>query len=134
MEIDITALVTDAELPSLSGSVAELGANAGKITWSNSMAEAASKPLLTEDQLDAARDWAREFGAWDDEHIDGWSAQEVNALVIQYVAGNLREIEALCSDDKGEIDWVKAEEMAARGTISGNVFPGSDGRFYFSMD
>lgn len=133
MEIDVTRLVTEADAFEFSASIAERGVNAGKETWANSLEEAKARPLLSDDQLDEARDWARDFGAWDDEQIDAWSADEVNALVVQYVAGNLREIEALCMGDDGEIDWAKAEAMSSEGRISGNIWPGGDGRFWFYL-
>jgi hypothetical protein len=132
MELDITEFVTDVDAFQLSASAAEMGQNAGKITWANSKAEAARAPLLTTPEaLEKARVWLGEFGAWDDEEIAAWSEQEVNALVIQFIAGNLREIESLCMGDDGEIDWAKAEELSSEGRISGGIYPGDDGRFYF---
>jgi hypothetical protein len=133
MDIDITRLVEEVELFDLSASIAERGPNAGPETWKNSMAEASEHPLLTADQLDAARDYFREFGAWDDEEIDAWSPEEVNAMVVQYVAGNLREIEALCMGDDGEIDWDKVEELDSAGRISGSIYRADD-RVWFQMD
>jgi hypothetical protein len=134
MELDISCLVIFGEFAELSGSIAELGPDAGKITWANSMTEADRTPLLrTEAELDAAREWAGEFGAWEDAEIAAWSAQEINAFVIQYIAGNLREIEALCSDKRGEIDWKVVERMEQEGRISGNIYRADNGRYYFYL-
>jgi hypothetical protein len=135
MEIEISDFLMFADAGRFSGSVAELGVNAGRITWANSMSSAASKPLLTTpEEIAEARDWARGFGAWDDETIDRWSETEVNALVLQFVAGEIREIEQLCTRDDGRIDWDKASELSDAGTLRGDVYPGDDGKFYFCME
>lgn len=134
MEIDITEFVETADAYEFSASQAELGTNAGKITWSNAMAEAAERPLLiTEDELDACRAWAQGFGAWDAETIAGWTAQECNALLVQYIAGALRELEATCGRDDGTIDWQKSERLCEQGAISGALYRGDDGAIYFYM-
>ena len=47
MEIDITRFFETAETHDFSASVAELGQDAGKITWANAVLEAEETPLLT---------------------------------------------------------------------------------------
>ena len=55
----------------------------------------------------------------------------MNALLVQYVAGDWRELESLCMGDDGEIDWDKARELSEAGTIGGRIYrgdvEGSDG-------
>lgn len=135
MEIDITHFVKTAEPCEFSASQCELGADAGKITWNNAKREAADSPLLPSDGLDEFRAWVKEFGAWDADEIAAWSVDECNALLIQYVSGNLREIESLCysGDDEYGIDWAKVEELDREGQISGSIYRGGDGRVYFYM-
>jgi hypothetical protein len=136
MEIDITAFVKQAEPCQFSASQMELGKDAGKITWNNAKQEAANSPLLNSDvELDACRAWAKEFGAWEPEEIAAWSAEDCNALLIQYISGELRELESLCwsDDDENGIDWEKARKLSERGTIAGTIYPGDDGRIYFYM-
>jgi hypothetical protein len=134
MEIDITRFVQDAEPFDFSGSVAERGPNAGRVTWDNAKRVGAETPLLTTpEQLDALRDHTRGFGAWEDEEIDGWSTVECNALFIQLVSGDLREIEALASHDDGEIDWDRYQELADAGTIGGSLYRGDDGRIFYYL-
>ncbi len=135
MEIDITAFVQSAETHDLSGSVAELGKDAGKITWDNACAEARTTRFITADKRATFEAWVREFGAWTQEEIKAWSMTECNALLIQYISGDLNELESLCysSTDEFGIDWAEAEKLARRGTISGNVFKGVDGHVYFYM-
>ena len=132
MEIDITSFVRSADPASFSASRAELGADAGPITWSNAKQEAASTALLGENDLAAFRDWIEGFGAWNREEIDAWSAIECNALLIQYISGDLRELESLCYSEADEfgVDWTKAEELANEGAIGGHIYKGDDGAIY----
>jgi hypothetical protein len=135
MEIDITRFVKTVDACEFSASQMELGKDAGKITWNNAKREAADSPLLPDDAVDVFKSWVREFGAWDDDEINAWDADERNALLIQYISGDLRELESLCysDDDEYGIDWTKAEELASRGTIGGRIYRGDDDRLYFDM-
>jgi hypothetical protein len=74
-ELDVTHMIDDADdYPVMSGSIAELGSNASKITWNNSVAYGRNRPLLTTDELrDAARSHFREYGAWTQDEIAAWS-------------------------------------------------------------
>lgn len=136
VEIDITHFVETAEPCEFSGSRMELGDRAGEITWNNAKREAAEAPILPEDALGEFRRWAGEFGAWYEEEIAAWDATRCNALLIQYISGDLRELESLCYSDDGEygIDWDKARKLSEDGTIGGNIYLGDDGRVYFYMD
>lgn len=71
MEIDVTHMVEDADnMIELSGSRAEHGQDASRITWNNSKAYGADRPLLTTDDMrDAARAHFKEYGAWSEEEI-----------------------------------------------------------------
>ncbi len=132
MEIDITDFFANAEHAEFSGSVAERGANAGPETWHNAMDAAKSTVFLTTaEQLDEFRNYMREFGAWDDSEIKGWSEQECNALFIQLVSGDVRENEDLCMNVDGEVDWTLHDELAHRGTISSCIYQGDDGKIYY---
>ncbi len=135
MEIDITEFVRSAETHSLSGSVAELGKDAGKITWANACEEATSTQFIDAGARAAFEAWAGDFGAWSKDEIAAWSLEECNALLIQYIAGDLNTLESLCYSDSDEfgIDWEEAERLSQHGTIGGNIFKGVDGRVYFYM-
>ena len=131
MEIDITEFARTAETHDLSASVAELGQDAGKITWGNAIAEAEYNTRWIEaDHRDEFESWVREFGAWSRDEIRAWSLDECNALLIQCIAGDLNELEGLCYSDTDEfgIDWQEAEKLSERGTISGNIYKGDDDR------
>jgi len=125
MELDVTHMIEDADdMPILSGSMAELGSNAATITWNNSKAYAETHRLLTDDDMrDKARAYFKGFGAWSAEEIAAWSDLELDALVTQEVAANIREMERFESDE----DYLAAAEQ---GTVSGSLYKGDDGRWY----
>ena len=136
MEIDITQFVRTAETCELSASVAELGADAGRITWDNAKREAFTTQLLADTEaLAAFRAWVQGFGAWSKDEIAAWDQVECNALLIQYISGDLRELESLCYSDDDEfcIDWESVEWLASEGAIGGNIFKTDDGRVLFHM-
>lgn len=127
MELNITYLVErEVELSLFSGSRAEHGEDAGQYTWNNALTEATDNPLLTTEQHDGAKDYIRGFGAWDDEEIDSWDCNELNALVLQLIAGDLREMEHYDTYE----DYVAAAEQ---GSCSGNAYRGDDEQWYYYL-
>ena len=135
MEIDITDFVLNAETHNFSASRMELGDDAGKITWSNAVNEASSTQFISEVTRPEFESWIKEFGAWSRDEIKAWSLAECNALLIQYISGDLNELESLCYSDKDkyQINWRKAEKLSDEGTIGGSIFKEDDGRIYFYM-
>lgn len=127
MEIDISRFFEEAEPFNYSASAAELGQDAGRITWANANRDSAEWRLLdTPEKLEAWRDDVRGFGAWEDEEIAAWSDEECNALFLQFVSGDIREMESLCGDD-----WAEYARLSERGTVSGRMYRGDDGAVYF---
>ena len=125
-EIDITPLVTRHGFDpyNLSNSRANLGENAGKITWENSRHEASGCILLeSEGQREAFRDFVKGCGAWSAEEIAAWNETELNALLIQWIAGDIREG---FGDDLPEKfwrwDWAKYRQQSESGRISGRLY------------
>ncbi len=130
MYIDITSLL-ELECFNLSHSRAEGGENAGQNTWNASKAQANKTPLLdTEEKLEAMRDFARSSGGWTREEIAAWNAEEINALFLQWVAGDVREAGA---DSLDGIDWEEYEKMATEGRVSSNLSKGDDGQISFYL-
>lgn len=136
MEIDITSL-SDLDCFQLSHSRAEGGQDAGRNTWNASKAQAAETPILdTEEKLQAMRDFARSSGGWTAEEIAEWSAEEINALFLQWVAGDCREAGA---DSLDEIDWEVYREDCEAGRVAGRLYRGdiegheAYGRLFFSL-
>lgn len=128
MELNITHMVESADdMPTMSGSIAELGQNAAQITWNNAKAFAGDNPLLPDDSArDAARDWLKGFGAWSETEIAAWSDTELNALIVQFIAGDIREMEAFDSPEE-------YEKAAQDGTAGGRIYRGDDGQYYFYL-
>jgi hypothetical protein len=128
-EIDITDFFNDAAPSDYSASALELGQDAGKITWSHACEDSAGWPLLANDeQREQFRRYVKGFGAWTDAEIAAWSDTELNALLIQLVSGDIREMRELCGDS-----WAEYGRLAERGTVCGCMGPGADGRIYYSI-
>lgn len=128
LEIDVTFLL-DEECGQLSGSISELGENAGPMTWKNCLA-LADKISATAEEIQAIKDYFGEFGAWNKEERAAWTDDETKALVIQMAAGDLREIEDIhwCDDING-IDW---QSYATDEDNSGSMwFDGDSGKLCY---
>ena len=122
MEIEITKFVIYSEPFDFSHSQAEGGENAGKNTWRNAMKEARESPLLkTDEELDALKHWANETGAWDEDETATWSPEHCNALFIQLVSGDLREM-GFDEVNPEDFNWEDYETQAQAGQISGRIF------------
>lgn len=127
MHINITQFFQTANPFELSGSVAEYGQNAEKITWQNALAHAGANPAMldTEEKLEAFRDHVRGFGAWDDSEIEAWTSQECEALFCQLIAGDMRE--AGLEYPMSNHDWEQYEADSAKGVCPSNIFRGDVG-------
>lgn len=135
MELDITEFTARNDMCDYSASQAELGPNAGRITWGNAMTEAEeTRFLTTPDEIDHARDYFRGMGAWEEHEINAWSARHVTAMVIQEIACRMREIEDNCMGDDGEIDWEEVERLSEAGSISGSIYTTNDKIYMYLGD
>lgn len=124
MELKITHMMKDAdEMCFLSGSIAELGDNAGALTWENSQRYAKEHALLSTEQIEEARNYFQSYGAWNDEEIAAWSALDVQALVTQETASEIRDYLSYNSFD----DYQTASE---EGQASGRIFRDEAGDWY----
>ncbi len=115
-EIDVTPIMSE-DCRVLSASRAELGNQAGQITWRNCIALATRLPLINDTNRDDARNHFAAYGAWDAEEIAAWSDTELSALVWQEAAADMREFEEYCGGD-----LARYEAACERGTISGRLF------------
>lgn len=124
MELNITSLMNRKhEMHYYSASQAEYGSDAGRITWENAKDAAEEQPLVTTDeQIAEVKDYFREFGAWEDDEIDAWGVNEVNALLLQLIAGDIRERQHY--EDKGEME--RYEE-----NLGGRICQCDDNEFYY---
>jgi hypothetical protein len=126
-EINITCFFEEGDHFAYSHSQAEGGPSAGRDSWAAAKERASEEPhLLTTDE---------EFEAWrSDLHDMGFSEggeittdrAELESLLIQFVAGDICEMQSICGDD-----WAKFEELAERGIIGGRMYRGGDGQIYY---
>lgn len=131
LEVNVTKLVERVDdMIGFSGSQMEWGPDAGPITWRNSQKEAKERPLVEDKDLDEIRSWARGFGAWDDDEIAAMTPADLNALLLQFIAGDIREADGLGFLEDEE-EYKAAVES---GRVSGNLYKGDDGQWYYSVD
>lgn len=120
MEIDVTRYVTEFDCSLFSNSVANSGLdNIGQITWNNAKQHCAIDTLVTPEQQDELRDWIRDFGAWDDEEIAEMGDEETNALLLQFIAGDIQEMERFET-------YEEYQEAAEQGQVTGRLWRASD--------
>ena len=136
MEIDITEFWRG-ECPSdYSASAAEIGPDAGRDTWqaATENAPAYAHWLGTDDRREEFRDWVESSGGWTREEIDKWSDLEMTALLMQWVAGDIREGFGLRFGARPDAaDWAEYERDTEAGLVPGRLYRGGDGRIYFHV-
>lgn len=108
MEIKVTHIV-ELDCSQFSDSIHNSGLdNIGQITWRNAVEHTTETPLVTGEQQNDLRSWIRGFGAWDQEEIDAMSDTETNALLLQFVAGDVQAYEN--AEERGELaQWEESE-------------------------
>lgn len=127
MEIDITDFFNQCAPMDYSASCAELGDSAGADTWLAACDDAPEYNMLdTAEKRQAFRDHVAGYGAWSDNEIAGFSDLELNALLIQFIAGDIREADL----DGTATDW---EAYEADDSLAHNIGRGDDGRVYYYL-
>lgn len=128
MDLDITDFYNNAVPQNYSASIAEIGEDAGTVTWRRACEDTSDYNLLdTDEKREEFRAYVKGFGAWTDEEIHKWSNTELNALCMQFIAGDIRD-GPLANDSK---NWEGYQEWVSEGQRSGNLFKGDDGRIYY---
>lgn len=131
MELIITKFWNEACPKDYSASVAEIGVNAGTDTWQAAKDDAGDYNLLdTPEKLEAFRAFVRSSGGWNDKEIAEFSNTDLNALCIQWISGDIREVPDM---DLSCWDWNYYNELAEQGRISSRLFEGIDGEIYFCI-
>lgn len=125
MELNITNIINNADPFNYSASAAELGLNAGKVTWNAATRDADA--LLSGENFDreAYDAFFDGFGAWDDATREEWSDTEFRALMLQFIAGDMRE--ANIHPNMTDEEW---EEYEASDN-AGRIGRGNDGQVYY---
>lgn len=126
MELNITEFFNNADVFNYSASVAEIGNNAGIATWQNAC-NADFVLLNNDEERDNFRQHVKGFGAWDDEEIAAWNDNELNALCIQFVSGEIRQFE-----DVSNSDWEEYERLSEEGQLGG-MFKTDDNQVYIYL-
>lgn len=127
MDLDITTFFMQAAPMDYSASVAEIGANAGQATWRAACDDSEDYPILDSDEKrEAFRSFVRSSGGWTADEIAAWSDKELNALCIQWIAGDMREADMTT-------DWTEAQwdEYYADENSRHSIYRGIDGKVYF---
>lgn len=118
MELDVTPLFADKlESWTISNSVANLGDNAGQITWENALIAAEQYPLATEENQEELRSYFKSFGAWEASQIQAWSLQGLSALCWQMAAAD-------CNDH-----WIDLEELPEESPENSQIYH-HEGKFF----
>lgn len=129
MEIKVTEYVKNVDCRQFSDSIHNSGLeNIGLLTWNNAVRQIEAESLITADQQQEARDWLAGFGAWSDDEIKGWQDNEVEALLLQFIAGDIQEMEMFAT-------YEEYQEAAEAGQVSSRLFKtGDDEWFYYVGD
>ena len=136
MELNITVFFNGAVPFNYSASAAEMGQDAGPSTWRNAVQEAAKSAILdTEEKREAFRTFVRESGGWDDDEIAAWSNDELTALCIQWIAGDMREpVGFELGANSTDADWAAYQAQSEAGNVSGRLFKAEDGDIYWMCE
>jgi hypothetical protein len=126
MELDVTAYVEEVDCSLFAASQAELGERAGQITWNHAMMYVQEDPLVSsEEDLQEVRDYFVSTGGWTRDEADEMSDQEVNALLLQFIASAIRQYE-------DHFDSYEEYERAAReGQVAGDLWRNDDGTWTY---
>lgn len=127
MELNITNFFNNAAPMDYSASVAEIGRNAGADTWQAALDDSVDYPLLSSDnEREEVRRYFKGFGAWSETEIAAWTDTELNALLIQFIAGSIRESGLTPDSSTDEWSVYEADENGPH-----DIFRAEDGQIYF---
>lgn len=118
-----------------SASRAEAGQSAGSDTWRAAMDDGGNWPILPDDDTrDCFIGMCIDSGGWDAEGMQHMRPEEVSALALQWLAGDMRDIFHLgygVRISAESINWPAVEKRVASGACSGRIYPGRDGAVYW---
>lgn len=132
MDINITKFFNEVAPMDYSASKAELGETAGADTWRAACDDAPDFALLsTPEQLDTMRAFVRSSGGWDDEETAAFSDAELNALLVQWIAGDMRESNLQAG--MSQADWDDYQAGCESGRYPGRIYGAEDADVFFSL-
>ncbi len=125
--VNITRFIAEECMRDYSASAAELGPNAGQYTWQACTENAPEWQFIPADQLDCFREWLSHWGAWSRKEIAAMPDAELQALCLQWIAGDARQ----CGLDKPAPDWASIREDQESGRIPSSIYRADDGAIYW---
>lgn len=131
MELNITDIVRDLAPRDYQASIADIGPDAGPRTWAAALEDA---PELLREVYDreAFHAFFRGFGAWDDADLTAHTEADDMALMLQFIAADLREVEYIDAEPFTEEWWTEFERECERGNASGRLGRGvGSGTVYY---
>lgn len=129
MEINITQFFHETCPRYYQASVAEIGADAGAATWQAAIDDSTDYMILdTAEKREAFRAFVKSSGDWNAEEIAAWNDTELNALFLQWIAGDIRDSMYL---ENSPIDWAAYEKDENE---RHSIFKGNDGEIYFCIE
>ena len=134
-ELDITAVIENMRDPATySASRAELGQDAGRITWAAACEDARALfgDAFNRESFDA---YFSGFGAWTDEELSAHTDEQCAALMLQFIAGDIRESDFIEDGAEPFTDewWPQYEAAAHTGTVAGRFFRADDWRVFYCI-
>ena len=131
MDMLITSLVRDIAPRDYQASIAEIGPDAGPRTWAAALEDAPELLRQVHDR-DAFHAVFREFGAWDDDDLAAHTEADDMALMLQFIAGDLRDVEHIDAEPFTDEWWTEFERECERGNASGRLGRGVEpGTVYY---
>ena len=125
--VDITDFLAQECMRDYSASAAEIGANAGAYTWQACIDNAPEWKFLKPENFDDFRAFVRSSGGWNDDEINAWNDNELQALCLQWIAADVRE----CGIDKPGADWTKIRAGQESGFIPSSIYRDESGRVFW---
>lgn len=127
MELNITKFFNEAAPRDYSASRAEIGQDAAADTWRAACDDSEDYMILdTEEKREAFKQFAQSAGFSEADEFNTWSNEQLNALCLQWIAGDMRE-GGLGSNSTPE-DW---RAYADNQSIASRLFLAADGQIYF---
>lgn len=133
MEINVTKVVaaTIKNPFRFSASFVEIGEYAGEVTWRNALNQRLLK--LNKDEVAAFKEYAADFGAWEDDEIAEWTNNEATALFVQLVSGDCRELSRNLLDHGATIEDSNDEQYEKATANGGESLYKSGGEWFYSI-
>lgn len=126
--INVTHLVSNSDtLTQYSDSVYNSGLqNTGEVTWRNARRAATDEPLVGPEHQETLRNWLYGLGGWTSDEIDAMTDTETNALLLQFIAGDIQEMQR--HDDP--TDYAAAQQD---GQASPYLWCDDEGKWFFDI-